>query len=348
MNHAKTFFGLLIMIFIAVPVLFAIIWAVGLTQAMVSEKTLGELPGEVIAEVPGLLDGMMAAARDERSDMDYDTRTWLNAMAAAGATPRQLLDQTGLNAWLETELRGSLAETGRILNGRSRASSVWLDLRPLKQALSHPAAEAWLAGVLENLPRCSAAEAEAWTRALAAGAEVESLPPCRPETAEAATLAVLIRDRAGRDIPDRVNLLENARFPRRNFNLARTVDSFAYLLFLIPALFIALGAWVGGRGWPGFLRWSGAATLAGGGLVLALSSLVKGVVPWALSAGPADFRYSSHWLSWHEAFADHAGALAEVVSRHFLSPVTAVAGGVCVVGLLLFAFSFTFKRTAAA
>jgi len=280
--------------------------------------------------------------------MDYDTRTWLNAMAAAGATPRQLLDQTGLNAWLETELRGSLAETGRILNGRSRASSVWLDLRPLKQAFGHPAVEAWLAGVLENLPRCSAAETEAWTRALAAGAEVESLPPCRPETAEAATLAALIRDRAGRDIPDRVNLLENARFPRRNFNLARTVDSFAYLLFLIPALFIALGAWVGGRGWPGFLRWSGAATLAGGGLVLALSSLVKGVVPWALSTGPADFSYSSHWLSWHEAFADHAGALAEVVSRHFLSPVTAVAGGVCVVGLLLFAFSFTFKRTAAA
>ncbi len=348
MNHAKTFFGLLIMILIAVPVLFAIIWAVGLTQAFTSEKTFAELPGEIIAEVPGLLEGMMAAARDDDSGMDYDTRAWLNAMAAAETSPRRMLEETGISDWLQDELSGSLAEMGRILNGRSDARSVWLDLRPLKESWRSPAMENWLTRVLANLPACSAAESEAWARALAGGSGGEALPPCRPSAAEAPAVAALIRGRADRDIPDRVNLLEDARFPHRNFNLARTVDSFAYLLFLIPALFIALGAWVGGRGWAGFLRWSGAATLAGGALVLALSSLIKGFVPWAISTGSADFRYSAHWLSWHEAFADHAGALADVVSRHFMSPVTAVAGGVCVAGLLLFAFSFTLVRRPAA
>jgi len=42
--------------------------------------------------------------------------------------------------------------------------------------------------------------------------------------------------------------------------------------------------------------------------------------------------------------ADHAEGLALVISRHFMSPVITVAGGVCIVGLLLFAFSFTFTR----
>lgn len=351
MKQARTFFGLLIMIFLAVPILFGIIWAVGFTQAFVAEKTLATLPGEVIAEVPGLLEGMMQAARDERSDMDYDTRAWLNAMSAAGTAPKQLMGETGLDDWLERELTGSLAELGRIMNGRSSARSLWLDMRPLKAALAHPAMTAWLARVLENLPACSEGESEAWARALAREPGFESLPPCRPAAAapgDTAAVAAAIRERIGRDIPDRVNMLENARFPRRNFNVARTVDSFAYLLFLIPALFIFLGAGIGGRGWPGFFRWSGVATLTGGGLVLALSSLAKGIVPWAMRVGPLDARYSPHWMHWHEAFAEHAGSLAQVVSRHFISPVVTVAGGVCIVGLLLFAFSFTFTRSEAA
>ncbi len=348
MNQARTFFGLLIMIFIAVPVLVGIIWAVGITQAFVSEKTFTELPGEIIAEVPELLDGMMLAARDEDSDMDYDTRAWLNAVAASGTTPKQLLRETGLDDWLEKELSGSLASLGRIMNGKSAERSVWLEMKPLKAAFSHPAMESWLARVLENLPPCSAGESEAWARALADESSFGSLPPCRPGEVQAGTVAAFIRDRAGREIPDRVNIMENARFPRENFNIARTIDSFAYLLFLIPALFILLGALVGARSKSHFFRWSGAATMAGGGLVLALSSLARDALPWAMRVGPLDYRYSSHWVHWHEAFADHAGSLAQLVTRHFMSPVIAVAGGVCIVGLLLFAFSFTFARDRAA
>ncbi len=348
MNQARTFFGLLIMIFIAVPVLFGIIWAVGITQAFVSEETLTELPGEIIAEIPELLDGMMLAARDEDSDMDYDTRAWLNAMAAAGTTPKQLLRETGLDDWLEKELSGSLASLGRIMNGKSAERSVWLDMKPLKAAFSHPAMESWLQRMLENLPPCSAGETEAWARALASEGSYGSIPPCRPGEVQAGTVAAFIRDRAGRDIPDRVNIMENTRFPRENFNMARTIDSFAYLLFLIPALFILLGALVGARSKSHFFRWSGAATMAGGGLVLALSSLARDAIPWAMRVGPLDYRYSSHWVHWHEAFADHAGSLAQLVSRHFMSPVITLAGAVCIVGLLLFAFSFTFTRDRAA
>jgi hypothetical protein len=345
MKQTRTVFGLLIMILFAVPILFGVIWAVGFTQAAVSQKTLSQLPGEIIAEIPELLDGMMLAARDENSDMDYETRTWLNAMAGAGTAPRDIMKQTGLSDWLQKELSASLAAIGDILNGRSDAHDVWLDMRPLKSALAHPAMKNWLAQVLERLPDCTPGESAVWEQALRGDGPGDSLPACRPAftgVIAATATADTVRQYLDRDIPDRVNLMENANFPRGRFNLARTVTSFTYLLFLIPAVFILLGALVGGGSKSLFFRWSGAAIMAGGGLVLALSSLVKGVIPWALRVGPA---YSSpHWHPWQEIFADHAGGLALVVSRHFMSPVITVAGAVCVVGLLLFAFSFTFTR----
>ncbi len=342
MNQIRIILGLFIMIFIAIPVLFGVIWAVGFTQAALSQKTLTELPGEIIAEVPEVLDGMLLAARDENSDMDYDTRTWLNAIAGAGATPKEILKETGLNDWLEKELTASLAAVGNILNGRSSARNVWLDMRPLKSAFSHPAMERWLTEVMEKLPVCSSGQSEAWERVLRNESHYDSLPPCHPETAQGIALTTVIRERVAHDIPDQVNILRNAHFPHNNFNIARTMTSFTYFLFLIPAAFIALGALVGASSKSYFFRWSGGATMTGGGLVLALSSLAKGVIPWALRIGPLE--YPSHWTNWQGVFADHVGGLALVVSRHLMSPVITVAGTVCIVGLLLFAFSFTFTR----
>jgi hypothetical protein len=342
MKQTRIAFGLLIMILFAVPILFGVIWAVGITQAVVSPKTLSQLPGEVIAEIPELLDGMMLAARDENSDMDYDTRTWLNAIAGASSTPREVLRETGLNDWLKKELSGSLRTIGDILNGRSAARKVWLDMRPLKAAFRHPAMERWLSQVLEKLPACSSAQTQVWERIYLSASPYDSLPPCKPESTTGIAAAAVIRDRITRDIPDQVNIMENASFPRGRFNIAKTITSFTYLLFLIPAVFILLGALVAARSKSHFFRWSGAATMAGGGLVLAMSSLIKGVIPWAMRVGPGN--YSSSWTHWHDAFSDHVGGLALVVSRHFISPVITVAGAVCVVGLLLFAFSFTFTR----
>jgi hypothetical protein len=342
MKQTRIAFGLLIMILFAVPILFGVIWAVGFTQAVVSPKTLSELPGEVIAEIPELLDGMMLAARDENSDMDYDTRTWLNAVAGTGTAPKDLLKETGLSDWLQNGLSASLAKIGDILNGRSAARDVWLDMRPLKAAFSHPAMERWLAQVLAQLPECTTGQSEAWAQVLRGEDPYDRLPPCRPGTGEASAAALVVRERITRDIPDQVNIMEHSELPRGRFNLAKTVTSFTYLLFLIPAAFIALGALIASRSKSDFFRWSGATIMVGGGLVLALSSLVKGVIPWAMRIGPA--YQSAHWSHWEDIFADHASGLALVVSRHFMSPVIAVAGAVCVVGLLLFAFSFTFTR----
>ena len=254
MKQTRNILGLLFMIFFAIPVLFGVIWAVGLTQAVVSQKTLAELPGEVIAEVPELLDGMLLAARDEHSDFDYDTRTWLNAVAGAGTTPRQVLKETGLNDWLEKELSGSLRSLGDILNGKTAARDVWLDMRPLKAVFSHPAMERWLSQVMENLPACSAGQALDWERVMLNESPYDSLPPCRPDATQKTAAIASVRSHITRDIPDQVNLMKNAHFPHDRFNVARTVRSFTYLLFLIPAVLIALGTLIAAGSASHFLR----------------------------------------------------------------------------------------------
>ena len=145
-----------------------------------------------------------------------------------------------------------------------------------------------------------------------------------------------------RDIPDEVNFFKNSHFPHRRINIAKTVMSFTYLLFLIPAVFIVLGALVAARGKSHFFRWSGAVTMIGGGLALGLATLVKQIVPWSMHFHPG--HYSSHWLHWNDLIGDQLGSIALIFTRHLVAPVITVAGAVCVVGLLLFAFSFTFSR----
>jgi len=52
MNGIRKVIGLLIIIFIGVPVLISIIWAVGITRAVVSPEFLSEMPREIITKIP--------------------------------------------------------------------------------------------------------------------------------------------------------------------------------------------------------------------------------------------------------------------------------------------------------
>ena len=342
MNQTRTVLGLLIMIFFAIPALFGIIWAVGLTQAMVSSKMLSELPREVIAEIPAIVDGVLLAAKDKNIELDSDSRTWLTAVAGVSTTPKELLKETGLNDWLEKELSESLRTVGDILNGKTEARNVWLNLRPLKQAFNHPAMERYITQVMEKLPVCDSGQLQTWEQAIQHQGHYDSLPPCRPEAGLNSSAIAFVRSYFTHDIPDEVNFFQSNHFPYHKVNIAKTVMSFTYLLFLLPVLFIVLGALVAARCKSHFFRWSGAVTMIGGGLALGLATLVKQIIPWSARFNPG--QYSSHWLHWNDVIGDHLGSIILVFTRHLVAPVIAVAGAVCVVGLLLFAFSFTFNR----
>ncbi|MHB8054649.1 MAG: hypothetical protein ACYDH3_05330, partial [Candidatus Aminicenantales bacterium] len=87
---ARKILGALIIILIGLPILFGIIWAVGLVRATFSPGFLTEVPQKIIAELPGSLDGMFTALRDERLDMNPGDRAWLLAAEKTGIPPAEL------------------------------------------------------------------------------------------------------------------------------------------------------------------------------------------------------------------------------------------------------------------
>jgi hypothetical protein len=52
MDTARRLIGLLLIVFLGLPTLFGIIWAVGMIKASVSAEFLTDLPREIIADLP--------------------------------------------------------------------------------------------------------------------------------------------------------------------------------------------------------------------------------------------------------------------------------------------------------
>jgi len=50
-------------LFIGLPILFAVIWAVGITRAAVSPELVSDLPKEIIEEVPSIVEEVFEEAK---------------------------------------------------------------------------------------------------------------------------------------------------------------------------------------------------------------------------------------------------------------------------------------------
>jgi hypothetical protein len=348
MNPARKIIGALIIIIFGLPTLFAMIWAVGLIRATVSPELMSDLPREVIAEVPRLTDEIFQAAQDPSITSDGTTRAWALAVAKAGVSPRDVLAKTGLLDWMQNELSTSLREVGRVLRGERQPREIRIDLRPLKEALLHPEFENFLKQTLDSLPPCNEQGEESWRRYALAGREERRLPPpCRPSLATAFDVARAERKKVVDDLPEDIQVfgLSDVRalryFP---FGLLGTVQFFSYLLFLIPAAFIFLGALIAASSPSGFLKWSGVSIFAGSLPVLALSQFTRQVTHWAGRYGT--FHWGESWGGeFHDLVFDKLDWIGTRLVDGLMSPVVTVAGIVCVVGIVLFAISFSVRST---
>jgi hypothetical protein len=344
MNAVRKIIGLLIILFIGIPVLFGIIVAVGMTQAVVSPEFYDKMPKEIIARVPDLADDIVYASREDAT-LDSNSRSWLQAMAAVSTKPHQVLASMGLLDWMEGELTRSLNQVGKILRGEAPLRPVRLDMRPLKQALQHDSFRQYLADVMAKLPPCTEGEARTWEEAARTANRSEDLPACRPAPESTSLLAERISRDAARDIPDDVDLFQiEGNFSRRmDMDIAKAITSVTSLLFLIPALFIALGALIAARSRNSFLRWFGASTGIGGLLGLGFALLIKRFIPLAIYS--TEFHYGSTLNQLRGAACERVGELVSILGQHLLAPVVTVAEIVCVVGLVIFALSYVFNET---
>jgi hypothetical protein len=345
MKTARMITGLFIIIFLGLPSLFGVVWAVGLIRASVSPEFISDLPREIIKEVPKMTDEIFKAAQDKDVIHDGNTRAWFQAAAKTGISPRDLMDKTGLMSWLENELSKSLTEIGQILRGEKRPRPIWIDLQPLKNALLHPEVDNFFRATLQNLPPCDEQGEQRWQKFASKNDDRHGWPACRPNLETAEGLLRAERLEAVNDLPKDIEVFEDVRalrfFP---FGFSRTIHLLSYLLFLIPAAFIFLGALIAASSPSSFFKWSGVSVFIGSLPVLLLSLFAKHLSLWAIKFG--SFSWEDRWSTeLHDLIFDKLGWIPSRIIDVLLSPVIAVAGVVCVIGIVLFAVSFSVRNS---
>jgi lipoprotein signal peptidase len=341
MNPLRQIIGILVIVIFAIPSLFGIIWAVGLTRAAISPELLSDLPQEVIREVPYFIDDVYKSAQDEDIKMNHREREWFQAARQAGISPRNLMKEIGFLDWLEKELSHAIQEIGEILRGEIPPKPVILDFRPLKKAFNHEAVDRDFNKILNKLPACNAEETQIWENAAQDEYFSDTMPACNPDHELAEKALRNFQLQISEDIPDEVDIFKDTQYLPKGISLSKTVVSLTYLLFLIPIFFIVIGSLIGSSSKSGFLRYSGISTIVGGGLALLLALFARNITPFF--ANHFHYQYS-HEISigFQRIVLDNLGNIFGVILDKLFSPVIAVAGTVCVVGVIFFALSFAF------
>lgn len=339
MRTGRVIIGLLIILFIGLPLLLGTIWTVGVTRGVVSPEFISELPQEIMSEVPGLMDAIFEEARDEDVVGDRNTRAWFDAAAETGMKPSDVMQEIGLMDWFENEVSRVLENIGDVLRGKKRARPMTLDLRPLRTALEHPAIDEYITAVLNRLPECDESGEDRWRDALRRDLEDITIPACRPDVVITSEILDSVRNHfIEGNMEDEVEIFSDMRVP--HFGIAKTVQLFSYGLFFLPVLFLLIGALIAGQSSSSVLKWGGGSLLAGGLVSLGLSYFVKNISALAIRFHP--LTYESSWANDLEMLIyQKIEWIPSSILDHIFSPVVQISGIVCVIGLIIFALSFT-------
>jgi len=330
--------GALIILVFALPTLFGIIWAVGLTNAAVSPEFISDIPQQIIEETPVLLEEIFRDAQDRDFVSDENTRRWFRTAAEVGVSPRKLMEETGLQEWMKNELSASLVKVGDILRGERRARTIAIDLVPLKAALRHEAIDQYLEEILDRLPPCNEDEMDEWMEAYDRDINWFELPACRPDIDLALSVFRAERLRMLEDMDDEIEIFEGVRYP--SLGISRSVTLFSYGIFLIPALFLFAGAIIAATSQASFCRWFGISTIVASLPVLGLALLIRHLTSWGLKVSPF---WESGMSDLEELVLEKIVWIPDLVVGHLFDEVVALAGTVCVIGLVIFALSFVVR-----
>jgi len=181
MKSFKKIIGLLVMIFIAIPILFGIIWAVGITKAAGSPEFFSDITREVIAQVPDLVDEILEAMQEEGFTTDENTLEWLKAITETDTSPKELMEETGLLDRLRDELSTSLLGVGDLMRGKKGPEKITFNMGPLKQALQHKAMDRYMMNLISGFPPCPVDEIGVLAKPDSGNATFTFPPPCQPD-----------------------------------------------------------------------------------------------------------------------------------------------------------------------
>ncbi|MBW1809219.1 MAG: hypothetical protein JRJ87_13575, partial [Deltaproteobacteria bacterium] len=338
------------LVVLGVPLLIGAIFVTGLTQAVTGQDFYLDLSRKVIERMPQIVEKSFEAASQPGAVSDPDTRAWVTAMTKVEIPFPEILKKTGIQGWLSDEVAQTVERVGKAMQGEIAPDEVVMNMRPLKAALASPEMKTYLGQVFTQLPACDQNGILRWKQRALAGRHNDPLPACNPGEEAVEKASAYINQMIG-DIPDQKKMFIKPK-SIETFDAVQWVDSMIWLVFLLPAIFIAIGSLLVGSGGRGFLRYCSGTVLAGGLISWLLAGLASG---WLLGLVNSEH---GQWISGSDVqfFGSEAGRLfaseltgtVGVVMSDLFSPVVTVALIVGAIGLGLTVLSFLIgrKRTA--
>ncbi len=337
MNTARKIIGLLIIVFIALPLMFGIIWTVGITKAAVSPDMIQKLPQIIINEVPEIIDTSIERS-DNNNNLDENSMRILKAIKKTGVPIEEVLNKSGLSDWLDKELSESLYKIGEVLKGKSTDKFIYLDMKPLKNSLTNDYFINYTKKVFENLPECNMQEKKTWNKIINEEDYSDESPICKYSNINISFIESKIKE-AVKDIPDSVEIFEaNSDFPV-GVNVSKLTISLSYFLFIIPVLFIIIGSLIADSSKIGFLRWSGYSVLASGVLSFISGYIIKNLIN--ITNGFVNLSFFHSGLD--RVLYENISYLSSLILGYLFNPVIKLSITIIIIGIIIIGFSYVIK-----
>ncbi len=340
----KQFFGWLFLILFALPTLFASIWAVGMTQGALSKEVLADVPRKIIPQVPDLIDLSFEEAQKPGAVTNPNTIAWIDVMAKQETTPRQLLEQTGMFAWLNTEVSSTFGQLGEIVEGRAPVQDIQVNLKPFKEAMQNPQVQSYLFNVVQSLPACTPSQQEVWQIMLENRNQDQKneMPACNPGLEVLNQAAVDFQNEI-QNIPDQTQATQGMSNPNQPINIGQTVTSLASITFILPTLFLLIGVYLVSTLWSKRIRWAGLTVLMAGLSVLAIATIARNSANLALATNPVWLSFTNSVnlsAQYQQAISQRIIPVIAPIIDDLFNPVINLAMWATMGGLLAFLASF--------
>ncbi len=359
MNALRKIIAVLILLFVGMPILFGIIWGVGIAKGVLSSNFYKDLPQMVVSEIPELVNELIETAKKEPDspDIDEETRKWLIAMSKVGISTKEVMEKAGFTKWFEEDLSDSMYLLGKVLSGEKELQSIKLDLTPLKEAITSDYLSEYFSKVIKNLPRCSKTDEALWIAKIKEFSE--DFPACNPTSLPPEQLKKIINENlknSVKTIPDEADILHDNFFSDsynnspantlRRINVLRRLNTYSYILFFIPFFFILLGALIADSSVQGILRWGGGATAITAVVSLALHSFITSIIKLTeiIPISTINFNYDNELSSIEIILSEKILALVNNILSTLFSKISQISISVLLFGIALIALSFVIKE----
>jgi len=340
--------AVLVVIFLALPLIFGIITGVGLIKGVLSERFLVEVPQEVVEMVPSSIDELYVELKKidlNMLNMRENQRIWLKAVLDTNISPKNIFEKSGLNKWIEGEFKTTFEKLREIMRNERNYSDVMLNTNGLKKSLVNDEFVKYVRKVIEKLPVCSNDYFKEWNDSNFNINSIYSLPPCRPENINISDDNIrLFLSRLADEIPDNVKLLVKEDILPFNNNIFKLVSSLSYLLFVLPLIFVLIAAGLGATSRRGFFIWTGSIISLGGILTLGFSKFVLNLSSILDFGNKISLELTDIPENISNLLVRKTEVLSESIIHSLFKSVSSISLIVVIVGLVIISLAFLFSK----